>query len=195
MGRARIEDDALYQRTREALEPLTNRVRQARADAEAAVRVAKEKVRADRNAIIAQAYQEGLSKYAIGKLTGCTSKPSQDKLFEEVFGTDWGKVNLHEGWVWLLDGFRVEFPIPAKDNDPEDKKWAIITITTPNFGSFTVRKEYMGDGIRDMDKAQEVNRGAVDEFCEHEHVYFTVWNWRGGDPVETYEQVLVDYAP
>lgn len=93
MGRPPIEDNPLFLEVKAMYEPLKSKVANARVMAEAMVANAKAEVDREMLAVVKYGIENGLSRSAIGRITGRTSNADQIALVERA---------LAEGYVPIV---------------------------------------------------------------------------------------------
>ena len=84
MARPNIENDPRFIMAKAALAPLKSRVDNAKREAEEMVRNARIETEQEMLNIVKSALESGLSRYAVGRLTGKTSNKDQIKLVERA---------------------------------------------------------------------------------------------------------------
>ena len=152
MGRQNIEDDARFIECKKRLEPLMGLVAEERAEAQRRIEDAKRRVDNEMLAVVRYAIEVGLSRYAIGKLTGKTRHGDIVALVERAMAGDVyvpltavkpGSIEPEttepEAPVAYPDGW--EFG--AVDGDPNDG--AVVVFSNPAGELFRCRVE---DGLR-----------------------------------------------
>ena len=88
MARQNIEDDARFIECKRRLEPLVNLVAEERAEAQRRIEDAKRRVDNEMLAVVRYALEVGLSRYAIGRLTGKTRHADIVALVERAMAGD-----------------------------------------------------------------------------------------------------------
>lgn len=118
MARPNVTDNPVYVECARMLEPLDRMLLDAKAEANRIVEVAKMRVKAERLAAVKWGVDNGLSQYAISRLTGVTSANYLKALIEEAMGSDYvpaaGAIQMPQplpnvsreadGWTLTLTG-------------------------------------------------------------------------------------------
>lgn len=123
MGRPGLDSNEVYAECVKRMEPLKSMVEQARHEAEVLIKVAKDRVDAETLAVVRYGLQNGLSKYAVGRLTGKTRAADRDALVARAMGADWVPEVVRDVETITIDGFEVE-----RAPDAEGYTW----VTAPN---------------------------------------------------------------
>lgn len=152
MARPRVDDNPVYVEVKARFEPLKNKVANARIMADAMVENAKREVEQEMLALVRYGIENGLSRNAIGRITGKTSNADQVKLVERAMAsgftvplgfmqqaTDEPETTEPEAPVAYPDGW--EFG--GVDGDPNDG--AVVVFSNPAGELFRCRVE---DGLR-----------------------------------------------
>lgn len=87
MARPRVDDNPVYVEVKTRFEPLKNKVANARIMADAMVENAKREVEQEMLALVKYGIENGLSRNAIGRITGKTSNADQIALVERAMGS------------------------------------------------------------------------------------------------------------
>lgn len=87
MARPRVDDNPVYVEVKARFEPLKNKVANARIMADAMVENAKREVEQEMLALVKYGIENGLSRNAIGRITGKTSNADQIALVERAMGS------------------------------------------------------------------------------------------------------------
>ncbi len=114
MPRPNVTDNPVYVECARMLEPLDRILLDAKAEATRIVEVAKMRVKAERLAAVKWGVENGLSQYAISRLTGVTSATYLKALIAEAVGSDYKPV-----------GGAVEMPVPMPDVSLADAGWTL----------------------------------------------------------------------
>jgi len=92
MARPSVVDNPVFVECANRLAPLDEIMVEAKKVAAATIEAAKLRVKNERLAVVRFAIENGLSQYAVGKLTGVTTSADQKALIAEAMGTDWQPV-------------------------------------------------------------------------------------------------------
>ena len=152
MARMNWNDDPVYAEAAKRLEPLKDEVAKARKNAEQMVADAKARVERETLDVVRWALENGLTQYAIGKLTGKTRAEHQRELIERAMGHTYMPLLVREQPT-ADDPEDVEPEVPvaypdgwefgAVDGDPNDG--AVVIFSNAAGELFRCRVE---DGLR-----------------------------------------------